>query len=593
MSLAHADLNLRGIFPHMRNNYWKIARPVSSGALTLLLLSACGGGGGGGGGSSSGGSPSGPPVAGLDTATTFEGQPVTINVLANDSDPAGLALSVTVSVPPDLGVGAVNADKTITFTPTAEVLGADYPFTYRITNSAGRAATGEVRVSVALQRPLLYVADEDTATVNSLYLGDAVSRRRISHTLAAGQRVIDFQVPTERPVVVYSSGPGEFVHALHLRGLADNAPDAVQVSTALPAGSHIRSYLLSPSGLRLAYVSHDADGAPHLQVVTLGTPATVATVPIDTASIDQLYGLAFGADESDVYFTLMRRVSGVWQSAVYRARGASPTGIERMTRLAVDPLSVGDFALRPQGVGLVYAGNTANGQQLHRVDFGVPDSDTILNEPFTAPPPPGEFRSVLQFAVTADGNHVPHIVNAARQDSFVSNMAQPGSARRMNPTVDVSQVASFVTAPNTSRILLRVGVVSQGYQVGLVDLASGADMAYLTQSDLITGFALAPGGQHAAITTEAIVQLIYLQSAPYQRRNLEALAQRAFEPKFSAGGRVLAYTDAVDASLAVRRLRIANYAELTPTRKWASFDISNRTPSRGVQSFAFAPPRPY
>jgi hypothetical protein len=528
-----------------------------------------------------------------DTATTFEGQPVIINVLANDSDPAGLQLSVGVSVPSDLGVGAVNADKTITFTPTAEVVGSDYPFSYTITNSAGRTATGEVLVSVGLRRPLLYVADEDAANVHSLYLGDAISRRRISHTLPADQHVIDFQVPAERPVVVYSTGAGEFINALHLRGLGDAAAAAVQVSTPLTANAYIRSYLLSPSGLRLAYVMHDADGAPHLLVASVGSPATVATVPIDTAFIDQIYGLAFGADESDVYFTLMRRVSGVWQSAVYRARGAAPTGIERMTRLAVDPLSVGDFALRPQDVGLVYAGNTPNGQQLFRVDFGVPDSDTILNEPFTSPAGPGEVHGLVQFAVTADGSQVPHIVNATRQDSFVSNMSQPGAARRMNPTVDVSQVASFMTAPGTSRILLRVGVVSRGYQVGLVDLASDADMNYLTQGGVISGFALEPGGAHAAITTEGIVQLINLQSVPYQGRNLEAFAQRAFEPKFSAGGRVLAFTDAVDASLAVRRLRIANFAELTPTRKWAAFDISQRTPSRGVQSFAFAPARPY
>lgn len=576
----------------MRNNYSNIVRPLSAGALILLTLCACGGGGGGGGGDG-GSTQTQPPVATPDSATTIESQPVTINVLANDSDPAGLPLTVSVSVPSDLGVGTVNADGTITFTPTAEVLGSNYPFSYTVRNSAGRTANGEVRVSVALRRPLLYVADEDTANVHSLYLGDAVARRRISHALSAGESVIDFQAPAERPVVVYSTGSNQVATALNLRGLADNAPAAAPVHGPLPAGTTIRSYLLSPSGLRLAYVTHDQDGAPHLHVAALGSSVTVATVPIVTAQPDQIYNLAFGADESDLYFTLLRRVSGTWQSAVFRARGAAPADIERVTRLAVDPLSVGEFALRPQDAGLVYAGNTANGPQLLRVDFGVPDSDTILNQPFTSPAGPGEVRGIVQFAVSGNGNQVPHIVNAGRQDSFVSAMSQPGSARRINPITDVSLVGSFVTAPDTSRILLRVGVVGLGFQIGVVDLESGADMTYLTQGGVISGFALAPGGQHAAITTESIVQLVNLQSSPHQSRNLEAIAQRAFEPKFSAGGRVLAYTDAVDGSLAVRRLRIANYAELTPTRKWTGLEISAPNPSRGVQSFAFAPARPY
>ncbi len=573
----------------MRSPDLPAVRQIVAAGLILLALTACGGGGGEEG---DGPTQNRPPVAGPDSATTLEGQPVTVNVLANDSDPEGDVLTVSVSVPADFGTGVVNAGGTITITPTDEVLGSDYPLTYTLTDAGGLTATGSVRLSVALKRPLLYVADEDAANVFALYLGDVVARRRISHVLAAGEQVLDFQVTAARPVAVYSTGTTH-PHALHLRGLADNAPDAVRVSNPLPAGADIHSWRLSPSGMRVAFVTRDTDNIPQLHVAALGTPVSVAAVPIATAANDQIYSITFGGDESDLYFTMQRRVGGVWQSAIYRARGAAPTSIEPMTGIVQDPLSIGEFVLRPLDVGLVYRGNTANGPQLLRVDFGVPGSEAVVNEPFTTTPAPGEVRSVVQFAIASDGNQVPHIVNADRQDSFVSFLSQPGSARRLNPTVDVSQVGSFLMAPNTQRMLLRVGVVSQGFQIGLVDLSSNGAMSYLTQTDIISGSALAPGGQHAAVTTESIVQLIYLQSTPYQRRNLEASAQRAFEPRFSEGGRVLAFLDAVDASLAVRRLRVANYAELTPTRKWTGFDVSVRTPSRGVQSFAFAPLRPY
>jgi len=62
------------------------------------------------------------PVANPDAATAGGTTPVTINVLANDTDPdAGDSLnpaSVTIVVPPATGTAVVNPDGSITFTPT-------------------------------------------------------------------------------------------------------------------------------------------------------------------------------------------------------------------------------------------------------------------------------------------------------------------------------------------------------------------------------------------------------------------------------------------------------------------------------------------
>src|ERR1700754_916005 len=99
----------------MRKASLNCARRIPIGGLAVLALCSCGGGGGGAG--DDGSTEPRPPVAGGDVATTIEGQSVTINVLANDSDPAGSPLTVSVSIPVDLGVGVVNADQTITFTP--------------------------------------------------------------------------------------------------------------------------------------------------------------------------------------------------------------------------------------------------------------------------------------------------------------------------------------------------------------------------------------------------------------------------------------------------------------------------------------------
>ncbi|WP_276135296.1 cadherin-like domain-containing protein, partial [Polluticoccus soli] len=72
-----------------------------------------------------------PPVAVNDTTTTNEDTPVTIPVLANDSDPDSPLGIPTVGTPPVNGSVVVNADSTITYIPDPNFNGTD-SFTYAI-----------------------------------------------------------------------------------------------------------------------------------------------------------------------------------------------------------------------------------------------------------------------------------------------------------------------------------------------------------------------------------------------------------------------------------------------------------------------------
>ncbi len=86
------------------------------------------------------------PTASNDTATTSEDTPVTIMVLANDSDPDGDLLTVTSATSPH-GVVVINPDGTITFTPNANFNGPT-TITYAISDGNGGTATATVNVSV-------------------------------------------------------------------------------------------------------------------------------------------------------------------------------------------------------------------------------------------------------------------------------------------------------------------------------------------------------------------------------------------------------------------------------------------------------------
>lgn len=88
------------------------------------------------------------PVAGDDTAITSFNTPVTINVLANDSDPDGDALSSTITTSPGFGTITVASDQSVTYVPNFDFSGTD-TFTYEISDGQGGTATATVTVAVS------------------------------------------------------------------------------------------------------------------------------------------------------------------------------------------------------------------------------------------------------------------------------------------------------------------------------------------------------------------------------------------------------------------------------------------------------------
>ncbi|MFC1547207.1 Ig-like domain-containing protein [Candidatus Neomarinimicrobiota bacterium] len=88
-----------------------------------------------------------PPVAVADNVVTDEDSPVTINVLANDSDPEGDALSVENITQGSSGVVAINPDGSVTYTPAPDFNGSD-SFTYTISDGSGGSASANVSVTI-------------------------------------------------------------------------------------------------------------------------------------------------------------------------------------------------------------------------------------------------------------------------------------------------------------------------------------------------------------------------------------------------------------------------------------------------------------
>ena len=89
------------------------------------------------------------PITGPDTAATARGKAVTINVLANDSDPNGDALTITAVSRPQFGAATTNGQN-VTYTPNPTFAGQD-SFSYFVSDGHGNTTAGSVTVVVGGQ----------------------------------------------------------------------------------------------------------------------------------------------------------------------------------------------------------------------------------------------------------------------------------------------------------------------------------------------------------------------------------------------------------------------------------------------------------
>lgn len=126
------------------------------------------------------------PVAANDNVETSANSPITIDVLGNDTDPDGDPLTISDIVLPVHGTVTLNADNTITYTPTQGYVGADQ-FAYSATDGKGGEDEGLVSINVVLP---------DIVSFANGY----ANRRRCA---VAGERVAGIEALKDFPLFTY------------------------------------------------------------------------------------------------------------------------------------------------------------------------------------------------------------------------------------------------------------------------------------------------------------------------------------------------------------------------------------------------------
>ncbi len=157
-----------------------------------------------------------PPVAVNDTATTPEDTTLTVDVLGNDSDPDGDALTVTLvaGTGPTHGTIALNANGSFTYTPATNYHGPD-GFNYTVNDGHGGSATASVSITVtSVNDPPVAVddvasTDEDVpATISAAFLvGNDSDPDLDALTLTAVQNVSGGTAAFAAGVVTFTPDP--------------------------------------------------------------------------------------------------------------------------------------------------------------------------------------------------------------------------------------------------------------------------------------------------------------------------------------------------------------------------------------------------
>ncbi len=305
-----------------------------------------------------------PPTltAANDTASTTTGVATTINVLANDVDTSGTALTVKSVTQGQHGSVVVNANETVTYTPAAGFSGAD-SFTYTVADGVG--LTAHATVSVTVSNPTVsnwpahvfapYVDMTLYPTPNLVSFAQTEGIKFFSLAFI----VADGTTPSWGGYSAYDVNGGAFDQQMRtqISGLRALGGD-VMASFGGEAGQELALVITNVSQLAAAYQSViNAYQLTHVDFDIEGAAvADHASIDRRSQALAQLQQQAAAAGKTlDISFTLPVLPTGLTPDGLYVVQSALKYGL-KISVVNIMTMDYGDGAApNPQGQMGAYA----------------------------------------------------------------------------------------------------------------------------------------------------------------------------------------------------------------------------------------------
>jgi hypothetical protein len=304
------------------------------------------------------------PVAANDLAVTTIGQQVLIDVLANDSDPDGDAISLIAAQGASHGTVAVQ-DGLVRYTPAAGFIGSD-SFSYQIRDARGLSATATVNVTV---RDVVAAADQMFAPYVDMTLWPTYDLVAAARTANIKYFTLAFITadPQNRPAwggyAEYALG-SEFDAKIkaQINGVRALGGDVI-VSFGGAANKDLAEVITNVASLQAAYQSIiDAYGLTHIDFdIEGGAIAHRDSVDRRNLAIAGLQQAAAAAGRTlHVSYTLPVLPTGLTPDGVYLLESAKARGVQ-VDVVNIMAMDYGDSAApNPQGRMGDYAIQAAN-----------------------------------------------------------------------------------------------------------------------------------------------------------------------------------------------------------------------------------------
>lgn len=216
----------------------------------------------------------GPPVAVDDTGDSLNGQPVLVDVLANDSDPNGDPLSAVLQTAPSGGTAQVTAGG-ILYTPNAGFIGPD-SFTYVASDGVLQSAPATVTIAFGfVAQPPTAVDDTATTVADTPVLIDVLANDTDPDNVNSDLSVAGVTQPANGTVVIqgrqveYTPDAGYVGTDTFTYDVTDtvDGSDTGTVTVTVVAGNQPPVAVIAGGNRTVA----DSDGVPGERVVVDGS----------------------------------------------------------------------------------------------------------------------------------------------------------------------------------------------------------------------------------------------------------------------------------------------------------------------------------
>jgi hypothetical protein len=265
-----------------------------------------------------------PPVAANDVLRADGPQLNTINLLANDSDPDGDPLTITIEQGPLVGTATVTSDRRVRIEGLPAGFRGLTRFRYRVADSSSATASANAAVFVGTDPFRVAFAGETPGAIGApeVYMTDFVSAPwRATLATQGSMRLRGFAASNNGATIVYrreDSGGTDL--SLVRTGTSDSTADQ-QVRIALPAGfgpatdGGADQFAVSPDGQWIAAVARNG-GDYSVFALNVTAPMSIRDVTPDGARFATQP--KFSANSQRLYFLASERAPDDGDRMLYR-----------------------------------------------------------------------------------------------------------------------------------------------------------------------------------------------------------------------------------------------------------------------------------